>query len=178
MSSASTVAIMHAKPAQLADIGTTFTLFKTSASSSVPVKLFLPGSGKLTGKGFRVVASGQVTTATSANVTVTLQSGTSATTGSNTTIEASGAVAVNTTSSPFKVWADLIVDDVLKTLRGSGGSQVAGTTASLATLDNSPTSIDPAAAEDGSLAFTVGVTFSSGNASNVADLKDFHLEVI
>lgn len=178
MSSANTVAIMNDKPVQLADIGTTFTLFKMASSTSAAIKLYLPGSGKLTGKMFRLTASGEITTAATTNVTVTLQSGTSATTGDNTTIEASAAVAVNTASSPFGIVWEGIVDSTLKTLRGRGWSYVAGTVAAVAASDNAPTSIDPDAAEDASLAFTVGITFSSGNASNVADLRDFHLEVI
>ncbi len=169
---------MNDKPVQLADIGTTFTLFKKTSATTSPVLVFMPGSGRLNGKVFRVRASGEITTAATTNATVTLQYGTSGTTGSNTTIEASGAVAVNTTSEPFEISADLILDSTGQALRGSGRSNIADTTGAIATLDNNPTSVDPAAGDDATQAFAVGITFSTGNAANVADLRDFTLEVL
>jgi len=178
MATANTVSRMHAKPAVLGDtatIGTTFTLFKTSADSAVPVKVYIPGTDRLRGKSFRVHASGNVKTAVTTNVTVTLQYGTSGTPGSNTTVEASTAVAVNTTDAPWSITGEFIVEDVLKTLRGSGTSQVAGTHAVFTTLDNAPTSVDPT---DEGNAFVVGITFSVGDAGNKATLEDFHLEVM
>ena len=169
---------MLVKPAQLSGIGTTFTLFKDNADSTAPVIVYMPGSSRLQGKPFKVVASGEVTTGATTNVTVTLQYGTSATTGSNTTIEASSAVAVNTTSSPFLIEAFLIVDATLQTLRGWGRSVVAGTRVASATLDNAPTSVDPTAGDDKTQGFVVGITFSVPNASNTADLRDFYLEAL
>jgi hypothetical protein len=166
---------MHAKPAQLAAIGTTFTLFKTSADATVPVKVYMPGSSRLKGKTFRVHASGRATTAGAYTVKATLQFGTSGTTGSNTTIEATSAVSVSTTSTVWRIEAVLNVDDVLKTLRGSGSGMVQGTVDAIAAIDNAPTSVNPATEGQG---FVVGITFGTDAATNTADLDSFYLEVL
>lgn len=175
MANNSAVYTMNGKPATLSNISTTFTLFKLSSDSTKPVQVFMPGGGRLDGVRFKVKASGYVTGATTTNATITLQYGTSATTGSNTTIEASTARAVNSTTRPWFIEAELITDSVVKALIGSGKSMVGNTLDALAALDNAPTSVDPASEGQG---FVVGCTFSSGDAGNTCTLKDFSLEVL
>ena len=175
MASSNASFTMNGEPTTLSAISTTFTLFKLASDATKPVQVFMPGGGRLDGVRFRVKASGYVTGATTTNATITLQYGTSATTGSNTTIEASTASAVNSTTRPWFIEADCITDSVVKTLIGAGKSMVGNTLDALAALDNAPTSVDPASEGQG---FVVGCTFSSGDTSNTCTLKDFSLEVL
>lgn len=175
MANANSVFTMNGKPAVLSNIGTTFTLFKLSSDSTKPVQVFMPGGSRLDGKAFRVRASGYVTGNITTNATITLQFGTSATTASNTTVEASSARAVNSTTRPWDITAIFVTDSVTKALVGRGTSQVGNTLDAEAALDNSPTSVDPANEGQG---FVVGCTFSSGDAGNSCTLKDFSLEVL
>ena len=68
---------------------------------------------------FDLWASGYLTTTNASNITGTLQSGTSLTPGSNTTLGASSAVPVATTSCPWRVHAELLYDSVSGKLTGT-----------------------------------------------------------
>jgi hypothetical protein len=68
---------------------------------------------------FDLWASGYLTTTNSTNITAALQSGTSATSGSNTILGGSGAIACNTVSCPWRVHAELLYDSVSGKLHGT-----------------------------------------------------------
>lgn len=175
MANASSIYTMNGKPATLNPTDTNIAAVVLSSDSTLPVQVFMPGGGRLDGKSFRVVADGYITGGTTTNATVTLQFGTSKTPASNTTIEASSARAVNTTTRPFHIEATCVTDSVVKTMAGAGVSWIGNTLDGLAALDNAPTSVDPATEGQG---FVVCVTFSTGNAGNKLFLKNFALEVI
>lgn len=174
---AGTVSRMHAKPATLtAVVVDTKTPFWVSGDTSTPVKVYIPGSGRLTGKLVHVVASGTVTGAITTNASVGLQVGTSSTAASNTTIEASTARAVNSTTRPFRIEVWFVIDAVTDVANGLGSSQVGSTLDAVATLDNQPT-INPDL-DDATQAIVCWVEFSEDSALNSAALNSFFMEVV
>lgn len=154
---------------------TTVQIFARTDDVTKPIVLEIPGAGKqaLAGKTLIVRASGRITTATATNVTATLQSGTSLTSGSNTTIKASTARGCNTASSNWFLEGHLIYDATSGLLNGTACfcvnnlydvhaavTQITGLTS--LTLD--------------ALASLVcGITFSAGDVGNKAWLDEFVL---
>jgi len=172
---AGTTARMHDKPATAtALVVATNTPFWVQGDTATPVKVFIPGSGRLKGKVFRVVASGRITGAITTNATIRLQFGTSATGASNTTVEASSARAVNSTTRPFMITIEGVIDNVTDVVNGRGWSQIGATLDAVATLDANPT-IDP---DTEGQAFVCSVEFSADSALNAAFLDSFFLEVL
>lgn len=174
---AGTISRMHAKPATATGLTVDLnTPFWVSGDTTTPVKVYVPGSGKLNGKTCRVSASGYITGAITTNGTIRLQYGTSATGASNTVVEASTARAVNSTTRPFHIEILVTTDSVVKTAVGCGVSYIGNTLDTWAALDNTVT-IDPDL-DDGTQAFVCSVEFSEDSASNAAFLKEFFLEVL
>ena len=159
--------------------GTSITAFTSDGTTpvliKVPTAMFAAAAGKPSRK-LRVTAYGRVTGGTTTNYTATLQVGTSATPGSNTTIEASTARAVNSANHAWEICADIIWESTSNKMQGRGWSMVANLVDAVAALDNVATG-DP---DDPSVtvAFAVAGTFSSGNAGNLAYLDDFTVEVL
>lgn len=191
MANASVIRQMNSRPRELNQGGTStsLTIFSNadtidgSAAGTLPVVLPLPSASELafgsgvTGKSsmLKVRAWGRVTGGTTTNFTVTLQYGTSLTSGSNTTIEASSARAVDSANHVWAIEAEFVIDAVSDKIQGYGKSMVANLYDAAAALDNSPSSVDVTG--NGTLGFVIGGTFSTGNASNTAHLDGFQLEL-
>lgn len=174
---AGTVYRMHDKPATLtAVVVDTDTPFWVQGDTATPVKVYVPGGGRINGKTCRVSASGYITGDITTNATVRLAYGTSATGASNTVVEASTARAVNSTTRPFHIEIIFTTDSVVKVAVGAGTSYIGNTLDAWAALNNTVT-IDPAL-DDGTQAFVCSIEFSEDDAQNSAFLKEFLLEVL
>jgi hypothetical protein len=178
----STIERANRKPREASQGGTSTTETAFTSDGTLPVILHLPSAGKggetnnaRTAR-YKVHAFGSVTGGTTTNFTAVLYSGTSATLGSNTAIETTGAVAVNSISSNWFIEADICVDAVSNEMHGLGRTNLDDTVTAEASLTNSPTSID--IDSDTEYGFVVSWTFSAGHASNVARLDGFLLEEI
>ena len=132
----------------------------------------LPGSDKLNQKSFWVRAWGRVAGATT-NFTVRLDSGISATIGSNTTIEASSARAVGGVAGNWLIEARCVLDGASDVLAGFGRSMVKNLFDAEGALDAAPT-VDPASE---GLGFTVTGQFSASDATNLAICDGFEIVV-
>lgn len=169
------------KPRELNQGGTGTAILVFSTDGTVPIILPLPSAGQLasgsgtsgTSSAFRVRAWGRVTGGTTTNFTITLQYGTSVTGGSNTTIEASTARAVDSADHLWEINAWCVVDAVSDKIQGYGNAMVANLFDAEAALDNVPTSVDLTA--NATVGFVVAGTFATGNASNTAHLDGFQL---
>jgi hypothetical protein len=172
----------HEKPREANQSGTSTTETAFTSDGTIPVVLDLPTAGELANTNgpttaiFKVRAYGRVTGGTTTNFTAVLYSGTSATLSSNTAIETSGAVAVNSISTNWALETTIVWDTTSDEMHGRGWGMVDDTVTAVAALTNSPTSVDPAG--DTSLGFVVSWQFSAGNASNAAVLDGFVLEVL
>lgn len=174
------IGIPRQKPRELNQGGTSTSATVFTSDGTIPVVLDLPSAEQLGGANgagssiIRVTAWGRVTGGTTVNYTATLQFGTSATAGSNTTIEASTARAVNSENENWFITALCILDKTSNKLNGIGTSMVGALVDAAATLDNQASTADPDG--NGTLGFVVAGTFSSGNAGNLAYLDGFTLE--
>lgn len=154
-------------------------------TGGLPLILPFPSAGELAGANgkkmslIRITAAGRVTGGTTTNWTMQLQYGTSATPSSNTDIESGAAVAVNSVSGQWCLIAHLMIDNTSGKIDGFAHHIISGSTVTytaVAKADNTITGVVP----DGSatLGFVLTGTFSSGNASNVAYVDVFQLEML
>jgi len=173
MANANTIAVAPGLPS--AAMGASSTAeFQFTDTASTPVRLMVKvGQPQLKNKLFKVKAGGRVTGGTTTNFTVKLDSGTSATIGSNTTIEASSARAVDSESANWFIEAVCFCDETSDKLGGFGRSMVNDLYDAEAALD-----AEAAADPDGELGFTVTGTFSASHASNAAYCDFFDVEVL
>lgn len=178
---ASTVFRANGQARELNQGGTSTSETVFTTDGTVPVVLPLPTAGQLADASgtttalFRVHAWGRVTGGTTTNFTAQLLAGTSATAGSNTDVETTGAIACNSESENWYVGGLFTLDTTSNKLNGQGTGWVGSTDVAIDSTGQA-TSIDPDA--NGTLGFVVSGTFSSGNASNVATLDGFVLEQI
>lgn len=147
--------------------------FVDDAATPVRLRLRLPPGSIGNGRPFKVKAGGRVTGGTTTNFTVNLDAGDSATIGSNTTIETSGAAAVDDESGSWYVEAILRADDTSDKLQGKGYGEVNGTVAAEAATAE-VASFDP----DVEQGFTVTGTFSASDADNAALCDYFEAEAL
>lgn len=160
------------RAAVLSNISTTKTAFKSFSDSTLACIAYAPGSSRFSGKRFRVRASGLASTAVTTNLTISLQSGVSATPGSNTDIEASTARAVNSTTASWEIEAFCVPESTRNVVSGKGWSEVNNLVDAEAALDNAA-SFNPA---NELLGFVVCATFSSGDVANSVTLSEFVVE--
>lgn len=179
----SVISIMNGKPRELNQGGTGTTILAFTTDGTVPVVCPLMSCEQLAGansakksRQIRVTAYGRVTGGGTTNYTATLQFGTSATPGSNTTIEASTARAVNSEAENWVISVDLTLDSTSNKLNGRGWSQVGNLVDAYAVIDNQITAADP----DGgtALGFVACGTFSSGFAGNLSYLDGMTIELL
>lgn len=137
--------------------------FQFADSDSVRLRLRIPPNWVGNGKPFLVQAGGRATGGGTTNLTINLDHGDSATIGSNTTIETSGAIAINSVSGNWHIQAKLFVDATSDRLQGKGWGEVNGIiVAEAATAIVA--SVDP----ELEIAFTVTGTFSASAATTLA----------
>lgn len=156
---------------------TTAQLFNRSDIVTRPVVLNLPGSGRTEQKKFQITATGKVTTASATTATITLytalvEPGTNPLTAASwTVLGATGAVAVGTTTAPFLIEADLVMDSQSGKIQGWFTSLVNNVLGAAAAVTNVLTgatqAVEPVAV------FAVGVTFAAAAAGNIGTLGDF-----
>lgn len=87
-------------------------------NGSISFSLQLPGNKGFEQQLFNLVATGIVTTTSVSNITAKVGVGTSLTPGSNTSIGASTATAVNSTTASWKAKAELLYDSTSGKLTG------------------------------------------------------------
>ena len=165
-------------------------VFTISTSTSTACILPLPSLEALagsTGKKMSVIkitAAGRVTGGTTTNFTAQLQFGTSTTVASNTDIESAAAVAVNSVSGLWSLESTLLVDITSGKLDGYSACFISGSTVTYTAVAKSDNTISASSTPVLSLTsnsqqgFVVTGTFSGGNASNVAYIDVFQLEMI
>lgn len=173
--------------ANVGGTGTSMDIFPLSSNSSKACILTVPASAKLEGRKWRASAQGVVTVAgTSPTVTLSIQSGTSLTSGSNTTVAASSAISLTTSASyPWLIEIECVGSTLSGTLSGYVRSEVGSAVPVVAALasvlsglvftpsvgrDNIINMADPA------ISLVIGVTFGVSNASNLATMYQFTLE--
>ncbi len=150
---------------------------KLSATSTPGrLRLRLPPLGAATNRNkhaYEIIVGGKVTGGTTTNFTVNLDSGDSATIGTNTTIFTTGARAVNTVDGNWHIKATIYVDDTDDNIRGFAESWVN-------LLYQTPVVLDafPAQNPANEMPFTVTGTFSASNAGNLATCEYFHAKAI
>ncbi len=135
--------------------------FEDNESTPVRLRLRIPPL-QVKDRPFMVKAGGRVTGGTTTNFTVNLDSGDSATIGTNTTIE-THIGAVNTESGSWYIEAKLRADSTSDKLQGRGWADINNDVVATA-LTAEVTSVDP----DAEIAFTVTGTFSASDAGNFA----------
>jgi hypothetical protein len=155
--------------------GTTETVFVKASATSSPAVVYLPGSGKLDNKAFRVRARGKMTGGTTTNFTIALYYGTSATVGSDTLVATSAATACNSASSNFELIWEGSTDATSKILNGRMNGRNNATAIALAAASGAPTAVNPATEGNG---FVASYTFSASNAGNVVTLDELSIEQI
>lgn len=147
--------------------------FVDNASTPVRLRLRLPPGSVGNGRPFKVLAGGRFVSGTAGNLTINLDHGDSATIGSNTTIETTGAIAMATDSGSWRIEAELQVDSVGDRLLGYGYGEVNGViVAEAATAIVA--SVDPAA----EIAFTVTGQCSASHASNAIRCDYFEAQAL
>ncbi len=192
MAQASIISRPSQLPSAEINLGGTSTTEKVFLNTAgTPLICPFPGLEELAGANgkkcsmFKVVAFGRATTGTTANVTIQLQFGTSATTASNLDMESGAAVSFVSASGSWSIEGTYIIDYTSGKIGGySNCTHTAATATTLtaaAAIDNIVTSSSTAA-----LSFTttsvqgmvLTCTFSSGNAANVAYVDGFQIEMI
>lgn len=159
-----------------ADLGnaSSITAFKTAASAAIVLPL--AGASKFKNRRFEVRAWGRVEGGTTGNFTVTLQWGTSATPGSNTTLKASSALAANSEKASWEMQAVFVLDADSQKLQGRAAFRVNDGAVDASAVSTEITALDPTV--DSVLqGFVMCGTFSASNAGNHAYLDGFELEV-
>lgn len=174
----------------LAGTSTTEKVFTISTSTSIACILPLPSLEALAGSAgkkmsmIRITAAGRVTGGTTTNFTAQLQFGTSTTVASNTDLESGAAVAVNSVSGLWAIDGLYMLDYTSGKIDGYAANFISGSTVTftaIAKADNTiSSSSTPAFSFTTSSAqgFVLTGTFSSGNASNVAYVDVFQMEMI
>lgn len=192
MGQASTMSRAQLPSAELNLGGTSTTekVFCVAGSTTLACVCPLPSLETLagsTGKKFSIIkitAGGRLTGGTTTNFTPQLQFGTSITVASNTDMESGQAVAVNSVSGGWLIEGTYFIDYTSGKIDGYSANFTSGSTVTylaVAKADNTiSSSSTPAFSFTTSTAqgFVVTGTFSSGNASNVAYLDVFTLEVV
>lgn len=159
---------------------TTAQIFPLASSSSAACTLLVPGSNRLNGVRFKVVASGDVTVGgVSPTVNLGLYSGTSLTPGSNSLL--TGASAVTVTTSKSYPW--FIEVNIIGTNTADGSTQAQGY--AVMQIGNTAAPATTALATIAGAAFTfssepvanlvLGLTFGVANAANTATMNEFYL---
>ncbi len=171
----------------LGGTSTSAKVFLNSAGTAVTVLLdkdVLAGTPNKAFSKFRLIAAGRCTGGTTLNYTPTIYWGTSTTTSANTALCTGATVAINSVSGTWTVTAECEIDYTSGKITGSFTNQVSGSTVTFtawAVLTNViSSSSTPALSFTTQTAqgFCAAGTFSSGNASNVAYLDVFQIEMI
>lgn len=145
-----------------------------ATASTSPATLMIPGSGRFEQFPAVVRASGQIVIAAGTpTVTLTLQSGISLTTGSNTTITAPTSAALSATTFPWHAEFRFVVDTGSGKFSGYhtfqvGNLAVTGPTVFTASLTGVNMNTEPA------LNLVLGFLASTGT-THTASLKQFYL---
>jgi hypothetical protein len=106
-------------PALQVITGTSETVILSPENSAVPLTVTLPPDTANEQSALDLVATGYVKTTNSTNITLKFYSGTSLTTGSDTLLGSSGALALNTATCSFKVKSEVQYDSVSGLLVGT-----------------------------------------------------------
>lgn len=137
------------------------TTFK-QADSGAALVTYLPGSGKLTGQGIRIVCRGEIVTGASLNVTVALRLGTTV---AGTLLATTGAVGSGGAGNfNFELVFEGIIDAVSDTIRGRMFGHVCNTAVAEVINSTAVTGFDADAATD--QAITATALFGTSNAGN------------
>ena len=183
---------LNANATQVSGTGTTSKIFPIAGSNSLACFLAAPGTGRLEGgETFFVRAAGEVYTAGSYTVAVSLYA-VNATTWANGTMAsqltpaswtllytAGTPVSVANTTALWRLDAQLQGGSLSGVMNGSMGTEINGTVAAPVTLT---TALSLATTTPGGMqveppiVFAVGLTFGTSNAANVAQLNYFILE--
>lgn len=153
-----------------------FPAFVNLAATTVALSLAVPGSTRFNGKKMLVRAAGFATVGgTSPTLNLVLQSGTSLTSGSNTTLATLGSAQAVTTSAsyPWMLEAILEGDSTTGKLQGAFSIILNNVVSAWAALSNGLTGLNFATEPVFNL--VIGVTFGVANAANTATLTDFSL---
>lgn len=152
--------------------------FVTAADATKPCILYFPTCLATTTYLFGVRAWGRFTTGTSGTALATIQYGTSVTAGSNTDICALGANTVATNGN-WSISTELQWDSTSQILRGSmwGTSGDTPTILGLVVNTATKTGVDLTTAST-SIGLVMSAKFGTSNASNVAFLDGFEMEVL
>jgi hypothetical protein len=158
-------------PATLtANTVTTEQMVLNPAQPTLPLLVQIPSGTELEQRKFIVQATGFIKTAGTANVTLKLYSGTSATPGSNMLLASSGAVAQNSASAPYWIEGNFVFDSVSGKLTGTVGFSINNTLVASVAVSNVVTGINyknnPVAS------FGVSGTFSAGFVGNALVVQD------
>lgn len=160
-------------PAVLTLLSATETVVPHPDNASIAFALPLPGNKGLEQIPFNLIASGIITTNSTTNVTAKLLSGTSLTVGSDTSLGASTATAVNTTTTPFRIKAELIYDSVSGKLHGEIEFLINNSITAKAALANVVTGLNNA--NDPVATFVLSFTSSGADSTHatVVSIKNF-----
>lgn len=164
-------------PATIGGTGTTAKVFNQANNSANAFTLVAPGSYRLEGQQFAIRAGGRLYVhGTSPTVNIVLQSGTSLTSTSNTTIATLGSAQSLTTATnyPWFVEAILQGDSTSGDVQGAFRIGINNTISAWAALSNALTSTN--FATEPPLQFVVGITFSVSDSANLGVLDQFSLE--
>lgn len=156
---------------------TTETVFTKLSATTAACLVYIPESGKLDGRNFRVHAHGHMTGGGTTNWTGALYFGTSTTVGSDTKIATTAGTAVNSSSGSWKLEADLTWDSVSKIIQGRQQGHDNNTAVAVAAVSNTVTAQDPSLANT-SLGFLVSSTFSASFAGNVCTLDELSISIV
>lgn len=138
-------------------------------NSSIAFVLPLPGNKGNEQIPINLVASGYVKTTSTTNITSKLLSGTSLTVGSDTSLGASTATAVNSTSCPWKIKAELIYDSVSGKLTGEIEHFINNSITAKAAVANVVTGISDTA--DPVASFVLSFTSSGADATHLTTVN-------
>lgn len=165
-------------------------VFTISTSTTTACILPLPSLEALAGSTgkkmsvIRIFAAGRVTGGTTTNFTPQLQFGTSTTVASNTDLESGVAVAVNSASGMWAIDGTYMLDITSGKIDGYAANFLSGSTVTYTAVAKADNTISSSSTPAFSLTstsqqgFVLTGTFSSGNASNVAYVDIFQLEMV
>jgi hypothetical protein len=143
-----------------------------------PLKVYLPGSYRISGQMFEIVVAGRAKGGSTYNFTLNLAYGVSATYSSNTTVATSSTVAAATTYSPFLLHCKFVWDSVGQKLFGVSGDGFFGSTPTIHTkaVTTAVSTVDLTADATG-LGFTLTGTWGTSHADNAAYITQFDLKL-
>lgn len=153
--------------------------FKTASAQNgvaagTALTLYAPGQNTLKNRPFRVRVGGRVTAGTLGSFTANLYWGTTSLSATNIKIATHTCGLGTSTSSTWRLDADLSWDSTSSQLTGAFSGYMAGTVKALTTLTTSTTSVD-LSGESTSNGFQISASFTAGNAANVAFVDYFEL---